>query len=258
MLSIRGGTGFFTVVSNNLGILLEKEELNTKSELALLGEFEFSVNGEGQSGNIEINTEKLNITNGARINNVNYGKGVTGNIKIGADSKVNLENTGSAIFNTIFTGEANTGNIEIKTQHLKLTDGAVISQNNFRGKGNLGNIIVNAQETVSLDGKTSDNPALPTARTEIFNVVNFDGIGNGGFLKINTKNLSLTDEASLYTSTNGIGNAGNININSTENININNGRITSGVENFGLVFENLDNKKFPKEMEEQLLSIVKI
>ena len=233
--TIRRGKGLFTIVSNNLGILLEKEELNTESELAFLGQFESPVNSEGQSGNIEINTKKLDITNGARINNVNYGKGRTGNIKIDAESEVNLENTGSAIFNTIFTGEGNTGNIEIKTQSLKLTDGAVISQNNFRGKGNLGNIIINAQETVSLDAKTSDNPNLPTARTEIFNVVNFDGIGNGGFLTINTKNLSLTDEGSLYTSTNGIGNAGNVNINATENININNGRITSGVENFGFL-----------------------
>ena len=245
--TIRGGKGFFTVVSNNLGMLLEQEELNTESELAFLREFEFPVNGEGQAGNIEINTKKLDITNGARINNVNYGKGLTGNIKIDAKSEVNLENTGSAIFNTIFTGEANTGNIEIKTQSLKLTDGAVISQNNFRGKGNLGNIIINAQETVSLDGKTSDNPALPTARTEIFNVVNFDAIGNGGFLKINTKNLSLTDEGSIYTSTTGIGNAGNVNINSTENININNGRITSGVENFDFLgFRESRNQTIPQ------------
>ncbi len=230
--TIRGGEGLFSVVSNDVGILLEEKELNTESELVFLGEFEFPVNGEGRSGNIEINTKKLNITNGARINNVNFGRGFTGNIEINAESEVNLENTGSAIFNTIFTGEANTRNIEIKTQDLKLTDGAVISQNNFRGKGNLGNIIINAQESVVLDGKTSDNPALPTERTEIFNVVNSDGIGNGGFLEINTKNLSLTDGGSLYTSTTGTGNAGDVNINSIENISINKGRISSGVQNF--------------------------
>lgn len=134
----RGGTNFSTNINYAIGILLEKEELNRESEFVFIPEFDFVINGEGRAGNIEINTQKLDITNGARITSVNYGRGELGNIIINAEEQVNLRNTGSSIFNTIFIGESNAGNIEINTGSLSLTDWAVISENIFRGEGDLG------------------------------------------------------------------------------------------------------------------------
>ena len=227
----RGGAGSFTNLANRIGLLLEKEELNTASEFIFFSEFDFLINGEGQAGNIEINTKKLDITNGARITNVNFGKGDLGDIIINAEEQVNLRNTGSSIFNTIFTGEGDAGNIEVNTKSLSLTDGGVISENTFRGRGNLGDIIINAQENISIDG-TSSNPQLPTAESSIFSTVNADGVGNGGLIQIETPNFSLTNQGQLFTSTDGVGNAGDVIINAENMINISGGQIRSGVEIF--------------------------
>ena len=226
----RGGANSFTNIANRIGLLLEREELNTASDFIFLGQFDFVVNGEGQAGKVEINTKELDITNGARITNVNFGRGNLGNIIINADENINIRNAGSSIFNTIFTGEGNAGNIEINTSSLTLNDGAVISENIFQGRGNLGGIIINSAENIMIDG-TSSNPQLLTAQSAIFSTVNIDGIGDGGLIQIETKNLSLTNQGQLFTSTNGTGNAGDVIIN-TENINIIGGEIRSGVEIF--------------------------
>ncbi len=210
--SRRGGSTIFTTASNQVGLLLEKE---FKTEL---GAFDFIINGEGQAGNIEINTTRLDITNGARIINITFGNGNVGNIIINSTEKVLIKNSGSAIFNTIFTGKGNAGNIEINTEFLKLTQGAQISENIFKGNGNLGEIIINAKESVSIDDKSS-----------IFNTVNKDGIGDGGIIKIETKNFFLTNQGQLFTSTNGKGDAGNVTIDIKENTNINGGNIRSEV-----------------------------
>ena len=220
--SRRGGANFPTIAVNRVGLPLE------------LGRFGFIVNGEGQAGNIEINTKKLDITNGARIVNITFGKGNTGNIIINADAKVSLDGSGSAIFNTIFAGKGNAGDIEINTQSLNLTDGAIISENIFKGEGDLGNIIINAEARVSIDGKSSNPEPGLFAESSIFNTVNDGGVGDGGTIEINTKNLSLTNEGQLFTSTFGTGNAGNVTINATENVNIDRGKIESevGINNF--------------------------
>ncbi|MEM9272045.1 MAG: filamentous hemagglutinin N-terminal domain-containing protein [Cyanobacteria bacterium P01_F01_bin.143] len=226
----RGGVNSFTNIANRIGFLLEREELNTSSELIFLGQFEFAINGEGQAGKVEINTKTLDITNGARITNVNFGRGNLDNIILNADEHVNVTNAGSSIFNTIFTGEGNAGNIEVNTGSLRLTDGGVISENTFRGRGNLGNIVINARENITIDG-ISSNPQLPTAESSIFSTVNADGIGNGGLINLETPNFSLTNQGQLFTSTDGTGNAGDVIINA-ENINISDGQIRSGVEIF--------------------------
>ncbi|MGK7895783.1 MAG: filamentous hemagglutinin N-terminal domain-containing protein [Xenococcus sp. (in: cyanobacteria)] len=228
----RGGANSPTNIANRIGFLLEKEELNIASKFIFEGEFDFAINGEGQAGKVEINTNNLDITNGARITNVNFGRGNLGDIIIDAEEKVNVSNGGSSIFNTIFTGEGNAGNIEVNTRFLNLTDGGLISENTFRGRGNLGNIIINARGNISIDGKSS-NPQLPTPESSIFSIVNADGIGNGGLIQIETTNLSLTNQGQLFTSTDGLGNAGDVIINAQENLNISGGKISSGVTQRG-------------------------
>ncbi len=210
--SQRGGSNFPTNATNQIGLAFEKE-LKTESK-----GFDFIVNGKGQGGNIEINTKKLDITNGAKIVSLNYGEGNTGNIIINTEESISINSPGSSIFNTIFIGQGNAGNIEIKTKSLNLTQNATISENIFKGNGKLGNIIINAKERVFIDSNSS-----------IFNTINKDGIGNGGIIKLKSKNVFLTNKGQLFTSTAGKGDAGNVTIIAQENININNGSISSEV-----------------------------
>nr|MDJ0647247.1 filamentous hemagglutinin N-terminal domain-containing protein [Xenococcaceae cyanobacterium MO_188.B19] len=184
--SQRGGSNFPTNATNQIGLAFEKE-LKTESK-----GFDFIVNGKGQGGNIEINTKKLDITNGAKIVSLNYGEGNTGNIIINTEENISINSPGSSIFNTIFIGQGNAGNIEINTESLKLTQNATISENIFKGNGNLGNIIINAEERLFIDSNSS-----------IFNTINKNGIGNGGIIKLKSKNLFLTNKGQLFTSTAG-------------------------------------------------------
>lgn len=194
--------------------------------------------GDGNTGNIKINTRELILADGSKINNRTEGKGTTGDININAKQQVFLDSINkaqSAIFNTINDGgNGNAGDITIRTNQLTLTNGSLISENIANGgEGNLGKITIEAKN-ISLDGKVSQpEEDRFSPESSIYSTVNINAIGNGGKITINTENLSLTNKGRLFTSTLGTGNAGNVSI-KAENIDIKGGNIDSEVG----IFEN--------------------
>ena len=71
-----------------------------------------------------------------------------------------------------------------------------------------GDIFFNALDTVTIDGGISD----------VNNNVNFNSLGNGGNINIQTGSLSVTNGGRINTITAGEGNAGTIKINATEQV----------------------------------------
>ncbi|WP_166482154.1 filamentous hemagglutinin N-terminal domain-containing protein [Scytonema sp. UIC 10036] len=207
----------------------------------------------GQGGNIEINTGRLSVDNGALvITSNNGGKGNGGNIRIDAAL---LSLTGNSQLRASTQGEGDAGNIFINTRdRISLDKGAIISnivgdvsnpgrfgngkggiiridtgslsvangsqlQASTFGTGDAGDLIINARENISFDGfRSFENSVLNSAA---FSIVANNSTGNGGNIRVSTASLAVTNGALLSTTTLGQGRAGNINIDARNGVFLN-------------------------------------
>ncbi|MBD2342008.1 filamentous hemagglutinin N-terminal domain-containing protein [Calothrix sp. FACHB-156] len=192
----------------------------------------------GSSGNIKIETGRLNVRDGAGIAAGTYGFGNAGSIEVLAYDSVDVlrkptANAGSSITSLAQRGSTGSGgNIKIETVRLSLLSGGVISSGTF-GQGSGGNVSITASEGVQVIGKslTGNSPSRISART--------GGTGKAGNLTIETGRLTVTDGGRVNIGGEkikknlnfqpGQGNAGTLQINA-DSINLNKGTITSGTE----------------------------
>ena len=165
--------------------------------------------GRGDSGNININVNSLSITEAGRINGGINGAGNGGNINVNAKDRVSVIGNDS-LFSSIdvdirenATGRA--GNIKIDTPQLVLQD-AFISADVI-GDGEGGTIDISASDSIELS-----NSSLIQAD------VSENSTGNGGDLNIVTGRLTLSDDSQIGATTLGNGNAGNVNISADDSI----------------------------------------
>ncbi len=174
----------------------------------------------GKGGNITITADSLSLNDHSSIGTDTIVRGEAGNISIFADGTVSLANT-SIISSSLFPEAVGKGGeITIAADSLSLTNTASISVNTF-GQGDAGNIVVDTNDAVYLENLAG-----------IFSAVLPEAVGNGGEIRIKTGSLSLTDRASIDTSTSGQGNAGDIVVQVDDQIQlINNALISSNVNN---------------------------
>jgi large exoprotein involved in heme utilization and adhesion len=201
--------------------------------------------GKGNSGNINLTTVNLALTNSSSITTDTFGQGDASLIDINATESITI-NYFSSISSGVTSGaEGNGGELNIITPNLSLTnissidvatfgqgDGGKLSINtanlsltNFSSidgdtfeQGSGGSIDINATESITLDDLSS-----------ISSSVSFEAEGNGGDLNITSPNLSLTKDSSINADTSGQGDAGSININTTESITLDDSSISSTV-----------------------------
>jgi large exoprotein involved in heme utilization and adhesion len=158
--------------------------------------------GIGKGGDIKIGTGLLLVTNGAVLSVSTSGQGDGGNVKINARDRISFDGVGrtgqsSGAFSTVRTRAVGKGGtIDMTTRSLSLTNGAQLSTSTS-GTGDAGSIVVQEADSVSLS-----NSSISTA-------VDFGAVGEGGSIDIQTKNLSLTDNAQVSAATIS-GNGGNI------------------------------------------------
>ncbi|BAY85488.1 filamentous hemagglutinin outer membrane protein [Calothrix parasitica NIES-267] len=168
----------------------------------------------GNSGDIRIETSELLLKDGGSILTNSLGQGNAGNIFLDVRDTINFD--GKVVSDKfLFPSNATTsvkngdaGDIQVNTGSLFLIDGGRMSavgfpEENSNNIANAGNIIIEARNSIKLDGEDS---SLSTSLLR--------GKGKGGDIQITTGLLSLTNNngASLFTVTNGQGDAGNIDI----------------------------------------------
>ncbi len=176
------------------------------------------VNGIGNSGDINIQTGSLSVTDGSVLVASTVGKGDAGDINILARDTVSFKGTDAAsLVLGVATGKG--GNINITTGSLFVTDGGQINASTS-GKGDAGNVTIVARDRVSFDGAFQDFSSGTNS------IVGSKAQGNGGKITISTGTLSLTNGAILAVDTNGKGNAGTISITA---------RDTVTVDGFGMI-----------------------
>ncbi|MFM6486611.1 MAG: filamentous hemagglutinin N-terminal domain-containing protein [Dolichospermum sp.] len=195
--------------------------------------------GEGDGGDITIDTATLTLEKGGFINALTNGKGNAGNIAIQATQGVNVG--GGLTSGVTDTAQGNSGGITIDTATLTLENGGFINASTF-GKGDAGNVVIKATQGVNVGGLltsgvtdtavgdsgdiTIDTATLTLENDGIINASTF-GKGNAGDINIEARNITI-DQSGVYSFAlgDGEGKGGNININ-TSNLTLKNGYIST-------------------------------
>ncbi|MEI2579878.1 beta strand repeat-containing protein [Scytonema sp. PRP1] len=217
--------------------------------------------GSNTGSNISFTAKQVELID-ARIGNIKSGEGQGGNISVNTSDFLNIQNTGnsnrsdigsnlfefvksnfqgSGLINTTF-GNANSGNIEITTKGLSIQNQQNSTSRNSLtgigtlplGDGNAGNITVEASDFVRITGNDSTpyNTALPddsnatdvankkagdiqNIRTGITSAIT--GKGNAGEIKINTGQFEVRNTAAITSGVtdNGRGRGNNITVKAT-------------------------------------------
>ncbi|BAY09328.1 two-partner secretion domain-containing protein [Calothrix sp. NIES-2098] len=206
--------------------------------------------GTGNSGNVTIETPRLNITQGANITTTSISSsGNAGNITIRAqdvelDGFVFLTKEQVAELNELFSTEeflfdpqlqevlsqfgglnytsdiisdvinSNAdvlgGTIAIDTERLRLSNGASISTSVVGGRGRGGNLVVRATDTIDISGVGPKRQDGSPAPSGLFAELQTGGIGSGGSINLTTGRLNLSNGGQISASTFNQGNAGNV------------------------------------------------
>ncbi len=173
--------------------------------------------GSGDGGQVLIETERLNLENGATVSASTFGEGKGGNIEINAtdvevtNSFITAESNGSNDNNgapRITTGDG--GNLTINTQNLSLKNGGRLLASTSTGAQG-GNININAMEIEAVGSSPETN-----SPSGIDSRVQFGSTGNGGNLTINTERLIQREGAVIQAGVFSSGQGGNITVNATE------------------------------------------
>ena len=196
----------------------------------------------GKGSDINITTGSLSLTNGARLvtsvhqafNNKQAGRGDAGNININARDRVALDGessdgrSSSGLFSSVEPRSVGRGgSINLTTGSLSVTNGAQVSASTF-GQGDAGDVNINVREHVALDGTSSDS----TFSSGAFSRVQATAVGRGGSVNLTAGSLSVTNGAQLSASTFGRGDAGSLNVNVLDSVDLigtSFGRLPSGL-----------------------------
>jgi filamentous hemagglutinin family protein len=167
--------------------------------------------GNQNGGEIFVRATNLTVTNGSRITVQALNQGNAGRINVQADAvEVSGASPDSQVFSTIAAtsrGAGDSGSINITTNRLTARDGGDVSVTTFNsGKG--GNLTVNASELVELIGDRISSNGQNFSRSGLFAAT--EGTGNGGDITINTPNLRVLDGGRVSVSTRGRGEVGKL------------------------------------------------
>jgi filamentous hemagglutinin family protein len=170
--------------------------------------------GSGQGANISISTQQFKMMDGAFTLASSFSSAPSGEIQVVASDSIEFsgfatsELSGTNALLTLSFLEGNGGTVSISASKIKLLDGSGVAAGTF-GKGRGGNIIVDAYQ-IEITGFRQEAGIFSNigASTLI--------IGQGGDVRINTKQLSVQDGGRVFSVNTGAGSSGQILINASE------------------------------------------
>ncbi|MEC4893773.1 MAG: filamentous hemagglutinin N-terminal domain-containing protein [Oscillatoria sp. PMC 1051.18] len=161
----------------------------------------------GNGGSITVNSNLLNLVDGAVISASTFSEGNAGALTINS-TEINL--IGALTNNQSLTGflsdvkpeaSGDGGTITINTERFTVSNGARIGAGTF-GEGNGANVLINATEIEMLGNSQS--------LTGFFSDVQTEATGDGGNITINTERLLMLDGATIAAGTFSEGKPGNV------------------------------------------------
>ncbi|MCG8316073.1 MAG: filamentous hemagglutinin N-terminal domain-containing protein [Pseudomonadales bacterium] len=202
------------------------------------------------AGNISIQANNVMAENGAVILARTYGSGSGGNVQIHASGDISLEGisnlgevtgigTEALPISESIAGDA--GSIELAADNLTISEGAYINTSAgvqpalIAGTGSSGEINIELSGKLSMQGTSLVGETLLSS--EMLALV---ADGNGRSINIDAADVALLDGAQIRSSNYGNGNAGNINLNLTNDLFVSGNNIQTGALS-GLFSSNAPN-----------------
>jgi filamentous hemagglutinin family protein len=197
-------------------INLDATDVVNISKASLVGTF-VQTGAIGNSGTIDIKAKSLNLLDGSFLDTTHRGQGNSGDIRINATDRVTIDGmnglASSKISTSRFDGIGQTGNIQISTTDLNITNGGLVETSLVDGQGVLGNITIDARNTVTISGLKSVVSAYSGPQTTKLT-------NNGGNIQITTGNLLIDQGGGVSTLSEGAGTAGKIQITARETVRV--------------------------------------
>jgi filamentous hemagglutinin family protein len=178
-----GNGGSIAIQTGNL-------QVNDRAEITVGSQ------GSGSAGNLSVRAEQVQLNRGDLRADARSGD--RGSIQIQASDNVSLRQ--GSMITTNASGTATGGALQIESDRLLVAEGSKITAATA-SSGQAGNLTVRADD-IEVRGQTSSIAAgvLP------------NGTGNGGSVTLQTRNLNVRNGGQITASTQGSGNAGDINI----------------------------------------------
>ena len=194
----------------------------------------------GNSGDITINANSLELTNSGQISTITLGQGNAGIVEIFASENIlvdgkerNSEALQSGITNLVGTdAKGDVGGINISTNNLDVINQGRISASVY-GQGNAAAVNITAKENIFIEGINKEGISIARADSEgnlstrTIPPLNLNNLSNEGIFSASLSGLENSAEdipsnIANQVDTNAVGNTGGVNI-STANLNLTNG-----------------------------------
>ncbi|MEC4818307.1 MAG: filamentous hemagglutinin N-terminal domain-containing protein [Scytonema sp. PMC 1069.18] len=191
------------------------ELISNSSSRSITGLYLRSQSVNGDAGNVTINTGKLIVQDGARIDTSTAANGKAGHLTIVASDSVIVSGANPANASLLRSGTGGAGaagDISIDTGKLIIQGGGQISTNT-EGKGNGGNLTVTARKSVELIGRSNVGDTSSALLSQQSN-----GNGVAGNIRINTRRLIVRDGAGISVTSRDGGTGGNLFVNASESV----------------------------------------
>ncbi len=168
--------------------------------------------GRGTGGNLSIETDRLQVTGGAKVEVATFGQGDAGNLSVLATESILLSDApanalfASGLYARVvvlpefgIVGTGRGGTLAIATPRLQVENGATITVSDESGVKGAGNLQIDA-DTIGLSDR-----AIITAET---------AAGEQGNITLNATDIQLRRNSRITTDASATATGGNININS--------------------------------------------
>ncbi|TAF51734.1 MAG: filamentous hemagglutinin N-terminal domain-containing protein [Oscillatoriales cyanobacterium] len=168
--------------------------------------------GEGKAGNIELETGELILRNGGLITPSALRSGDAGSLTIRVAGDIVID---GGILTTATISQASDagrgGDMRIDAENLSLINGGTVSTTTL-GRNDAGSLTVNVRDQLLIVGAGVANLLSASGLSSGSLRLGAGSVGNGGDLSIQAQRLVLQDQGRISSSSEGQGNAGNINI----------------------------------------------
>ena len=170
----------------------------------------------GKGGTIKIDTNDLNVLNGAEIRAETFGAGDAGSINITANNLVKVSDDSDIEADVGSGGTGNGGIININTPTLQLLNGGEIKAETAAiAAPNLGN-----GGTININANSIEVGQDSEIEADVGSSTNNRATGKGGTININTNSLKIFNRGEVKARTFGIGDAGDINITARNSVQV--------------------------------------
>jgi len=168
---------------------------------------QLGANSVGSAGNIIVTANNLNLTNAQLLPNLqSNAEGQGGKIELDIVNNISIDDGSLIVTQVLDEAIGNSGNIVINSNNLTVSNQSRILADT-KGEGNAGNITFNIADTFVVRNES-----------QILNQVQSDAVGKAGDINIDTTILKFENSQLLSNNQAGEGDSGNININATDSI----------------------------------------